>query len=47
VRWIALSFSLPSGAPSSRRVALWRRLRQIGAVSPTGSLHLLPAGPEG
>jgi hypothetical protein len=47
VRWIALSFSLPSGSASSRRVALWRRLRQIGAVSPTGSLHLLPAGPEG
>jgi hypothetical protein len=46
VRWIALSFALPSGSPSSRRVALWRRLRQIGAVAPTGALYLLPAGAE-
>lgn len=40
--WIALTYSLPSAAASSRRVAVWRRLRQIGAVSPTGSLYLLP-----
>jgi hypothetical protein len=44
--WIALTYSLPSAAASSRRVAVWRRLRQLGAVSPTGSLYLLPAGDE-
>lgn len=44
--WLALSFSLPSGSSSSKRVAVWRRLQKIGAVSPTGSLYLLPAGAE-
>ncbi len=44
--WIALSFSLPSGSSSSKRVAVWRRLQKIGAVSPTGSLYLLPEGDE-
>lgn len=44
--WIALTYSLPSAAASSRRVAVWRRLRQIGAVSPTGSLYLLPESDE-
>ena len=46
MQWIALSFSLPSGSSSSKRVAVWRRLQKIGAVSPTGSLYLLPAGEE-
>jgi hypothetical protein len=46
VHWIALSFSLPSGSSSSKRVAVWRRLQKIGAVSPTGSLYLLPEGDE-
>ena len=46
MHWIALSFSLPSGSSSSKRVAVWRRLQKIGAVSPTGSLYLLPAGEE-
>ncbi|HEV8580187.1 MAG TPA: chromate resistance protein ChrB domain-containing protein [Thermoanaerobaculia bacterium] len=44
--WIALTYSLPSAAASSRRVAVWRRLRQLGAVSPTGSLYLLPESDE-
>lgn len=46
MHWIALSFSLPSGSSSSKRVAVWRRLQKIGAVSPTGSLYLLPEGDE-
>lgn len=46
VRWIGLAYSLPSGSSSSPRVAVWRRLRQLGAVSPAGSLYLLPAGEE-
>lgn len=39
--WIALSYSLPSAA-SSPRVTLWRRLKRLGAISPTGSLFILP-----
>lgn len=45
MRWIGLTYSLPSGS-SSPRVAVWRRLRQLGAASPTGSLYLLPPGEE-
>lgn len=44
--WIALTYSLPSGSSSSPRVAVWRRLRQLGAVSPTGSLYFLPRREE-
>ena len=44
--WLALTYSLPSAAASSRRVAVWRRLRALGAVSPTGSLYLLPESEE-
>lgn len=46
MRWIGLTYSLPSGSSSSPRVAVWRRLRQLGAVLPTGSLYLLPPGEE-
>jgi len=46
VRWIGLTYSLPSGSSSSPRVAIWRRLRQLGAASPTGSLYLLPFSEE-
>ena len=44
--YLALTYSLPSAAASSRRVAVWRRLRALGAVSPTGSLYLLPENDE-
>ena len=46
MRWLGLTYTLPSAEASSRRVAVWRRLRQLGAVSPTGSLYLLPEGEE-
>ena len=46
MRWIGLTYSLPSGSSSSPRVAIWRRLRQLGAASPTGSLYLLPFNEE-
>lgn len=45
MRWLALAYSL-SDPSSSRRVAVWRRLRQLGSVSPAGSIHLLPDGEE-
>ena len=44
--WLVFSYSLPSKAQSSPRVALWRRLRRLGAIAPTGGTHLLPAREE-
>jgi hypothetical protein len=44
--WLVFSYSLPSKVQSSPRVALWRRLRRLGAISPTGGIHLLPAREE-
>lgn len=45
MKWIVLAYSLPTEA-NTPRVTLWRRLQRLGAVSPTGSLYLLPAGEE-
>ena len=46
MRWVVFSYSLPSKAQSSPRVALWRRLRRLGAVSPAGGIYVLPAREE-
>jgi hypothetical protein len=43
MKWVVFSYSLPSKSSSSPRVTLWRRLRRLGAVSPTGGTHVLPA----
>ncbi len=44
--WVVFSYSLPSAGRSSPRVAVWRRLRALGAVSPKGGVHVLPARDE-
>lgn len=44
--WIVFSYSLPSKSPSSPRVALWRRLRRLGAISLKGSIYVLPSRDE-
>ena len=44
--WVVFSYSLPSKGRSSPRVAVWRRLRALGAVSPKGGVHVLPARDE-
>lgn len=44
--WVVFAYSLPSSGSSSPRVTLWRRLRRLGAVSPTGGVHILPARDE-
>ena len=44
--WFVFSYSLPSKAQSSPRVALWRRLRRLGAITLTGGIHVLPAREE-
>lgn len=40
--WLVLSYSLPSTSRSSPRVALWRRLRRLGAL-PLAGAYVLPA----
>jgi hypothetical protein len=44
--WVVFSYSLPSKAQSSPRVALWRRLRRLGAISPAGGIYVLPSRDE-
>lgn len=43
--WVVFSYSLPSQA-NTPRVTLWRRLRRLGAISPTGSVYILPGREE-
>jgi hypothetical protein len=40
------SHALPSHVHSSPRVALWRRLRCAGAISPTSGIYVPPARQE-
>lgn len=44
--WVVFTYSLPSKASSSPRVALWRRLRRLGVVALAGGMQLLPARDE-
>ncbi len=44
--WIVFSYSLSQSSRSSPRVALWRRLQRVGAVSPLNGMYVLPARPE-
>lgn len=46
MEWLVLAYSLPSKGGSTTRVAIWRRLRRIGAVSPVGAVYVLPAHEE-
>lgn len=44
MNWIVLSYTLTAaGGTSGPRVALWRRLKRLGAVSPAGGIQVLPA----
>ena len=44
MNWVVLSYSLAStGSNSSSRVAVWRRLKRFGVISPVGGLQVLPA----
>jgi len=40
--WVVFSYSLPSRASSSPRVALWRRLQRSGAITPKAGVYVLP-----
>lgn len=43
MEWIVFSYSLRSQSRSGPRVALWRRLKRLGAISPAGGVQVLPA----
>ena len=42
MNWIVFSYSLSSGAASSSRVGLWRRLQRLGAIGVRNGLYVLP-----
>jgi hypothetical protein len=44
--WIVFSYSLPTKSSSSARVALWRRLQRVGAVTPKAGVYVLPTRDE-
>lgn len=44
--WIVFSYSLPSKGHSTPRVALWRRLSKLGALSLTAGTYILPKRAE-
>lgn len=46
MEWAAFCYSLPSKEGSSPRVALWRRLRRLGALPIAGGVQILPARAE-
>jgi hypothetical protein len=43
--WVLLSYRIPR-EPSTPRIAVWRRLRQLGAVQIVDGLVALPADPR-
>jgi hypothetical protein len=43
--WVTLSYHLPS-EPSAHRVAIWRKLKRLGAVLLHDSIWVLPATPR-
>jgi hypothetical protein len=44
--WLVFSYSLPAKASSSPRVALWRRLQRLGAITPKAGVYVLPERDE-
>lgn len=44
--WLVFTYSLPSAERSSPRVTIWRKLNRLGAISPRGGVHILPARAE-
>ena len=40
--WLVFSYSLPTQARSSSRVALWRRLKRLGALAHKSGVYILP-----
>ena len=45
LEWVMLAYRMPR-EPSTPRIAVWRRLRQLGVAQPVDGLALLPAEPR-
>lgn len=45
MHWLQLSYKVPS-EPSQKRVWVWRRLQNLGALALQNSVYLLPFSPE-
>src|SRR6478609_5530914 len=45
VKWVVLTYRLPT-EPSRHRVAVWRELRRVGAVSLQQATWAVPARPD-
>jgi hypothetical protein len=43
MEWVVFTYSLPSKLRSSPRVALWRRLKRLGAIPLAGGAQVLPS----
>ncbi len=41
--WVAFSYTLSTKKKSSSRVAIWRRLQRLGAITPVAGVYILPA----
>jgi len=46
MNWVVFSYSLPAKSSSGARVAVWRRLGRLGAISTTSAVYILPARDE-
>jgi hypothetical protein len=46
MNWVVFSYSLPAKSSSGPRVAVWRRLGRLGAISTTSAVYILPARDE-
>ncbi len=46
MHWVVFSYSLPRHIRSGPRVAVWRRLGRLGALSTTSGVYVLPARDE-
>lgn len=46
VQWLLLIYKTPSGVPSAGRVAIWRKLKALGAVYFQNGACLLPTSDE-
>lgn len=43
MQWLVFTYSFPKQTRSSPRVAVWRRLGRLGAITPTSGVYVLPA----
>lgn|GEM_PF-3440573 len=42
MKWLVLSYTMPTKMTTASRVRIWRKLRKSGAISPKAGVHILP-----